>query len=218
VVKAFLGEHPDHPATAPVHGRGFANHDARLERVLDVIEAPHPAAELLFEARHVLPSGLVRLPRDDPDQLQLVGVVGVDDRLHRPLEHVVGLGVGGHDAEMEELERVGAGPERWLAAESEPVLPHVPPHPQHGAVDARHDADRAEHPVGVEDQHHDRHENRPGELENDRDPGRREQHDPGERAGRRLEGAGAKLPQGPLPGRRHRRGGGYRHGPIMAWE
>src|SRR5207249_6548112 len=49
-VKAFIGEDPDHPAAAPVHRGGFADDDARLQRVLDVIEAAQPVSKLLFRS------------------------------------------------------------------------------------------------------------------------------------------------------------------------
>ncbi len=102
----LLRQHPDHPASAPVHGGGFADDDPRLQRILDVVEAFQPAAELFFQPGHVLPARLVGLARNDADHRQLSGVVRIDDRLHGALEHVVRLRVGRDDAEVVVLERV----------------------------------------------------------------------------------------------------------------
>ena len=105
-VEALLGEDPHHPATAPVHSRRLADDDARLEGIFDVIEAAQAVSELLLQPGYVLPAGLVGLACDDADQLQLVGVVGIHDRLHRPLEDVVRLGVGRNHAEVQQLKRI----------------------------------------------------------------------------------------------------------------
>src|SRR5207245_8874145 len=80
-VEAFFCEHPHHPPAAPVHSGALADDDPRVERVFDVIEAANSAPELLLEPGDILPTALFRLPSDDPDQLQLVRVIGVDDRL-----------------------------------------------------------------------------------------------------------------------------------------
>ena len=217
-VVAGFSEDPDHPSTTPVHGRRLADHNAGLERVLDVIKAAQPVPEFLLESGDVLPAGLVGFAGDDADELQLVRVICVDDRLHRPFEHVVGLGVGRDHAQVEVLERVDITCRRLLAAHGEPVLFHVAPHPQHGAVDAGHDPNGPQHPVGVEDQHHDRDEEGPGRVKDDRDPGGRQQQDPRHEAWCRLEKAGAELAQRMLPNRRGRLGFDHGHEPIMAGE
>ena len=195
---AFLGQHPHHPAPAPVHGGGLADHDPRLQRILDVVEALQPAAELLLEPGHVLPSGLVGLPSDDPDHGQLGRVVRIDDRLDRALEHVVWLGVRRDDAQVVVLQRVVGARLLVGAACRQPVFGHVAAHPPERAVDPGHHCHRADQPVHVEDQDGGRDQQRSRRLEKDRNPGRRQQHDPGDKARRSLEKAGAELPQGVL--------------------
>ena len=218
-VEALLVEHAHHPAPAPVHRRRLPDHDARLERVFDVIEAAEPRPELLLQTSDVLPSGLVGLAGDDPDHLQLVRIVGVDDRLDRALEHVVRLGVGRDDRQVDVLQRVGAAFGAVLPAQLEPVRGHVAPHPHERAVHAGHDGDRAQDPVGVEDQHGGGDQQRPARLEDDRDPRRREQHDPGDGARKRLERAGAELAKCLLPGGRRRLLGlGHGHERIIPGE
>ena len=194
-VVAFLGQDAHHPAPAPVHGRRLADDDPRLERILDVIEAPELVAELLLEPSHVDPTRLVRLAGDDPDHLLVGRVVGVDDRLHRLLEHVVRLGVGRDDAQVDVLERVAKALHLVPVAQRQPVLSHVATHPRQRAVDPCHDGHRAQQPIDVEQQDDARHHESAGPRKDDRNPGRRQEQDPGNEPRRRLEEAGSELVQ-----------------------
>ena len=192
---ALIGQDPDHPAAAPVHRRGLADHDAGLERVFHVIEAAQPATELRLQARDVLPAWLIGVARDDRHHLQLVRIVGVDDRLHRALEHVVGLGVGGDDREMDVTKGVSVLGCPLFDAQRIPVANHVAAHPEQRAVHAPHDRDRPDEPVDVEEQHRSRHGEGAWPWKNDRYPRRGQEEDPRHQPGGGLEQARAKLAQ-----------------------
>ena len=201
-VVTLLGQHADHPASSPVHSGGLADHDSWLEWILDVIEASEAVAELLLQQGDVLPAGLVSLARDDPDHLQLGRIVGIHDRLHGLLEHVIGLGVSRNHAEMDVLEGIVAALISILDAGGQPVLLHVAAHTVHRAVDAAHDRDGPDEPVDVVDEDHAGDEQRPARMEDDRNPSRRKQEDPGGQTRRRLEQPIAELAHGLLEGRR----------------
>src|SRR5260370_1679402 len=90
-VVALLGQHADHPAPAPVHGRRLADDDPGLERILDAIETAQLVPELCLQAGHVLPTRLVGLARDYSGRLLFARWVGGTDRPDALLEHSIGL-------------------------------------------------------------------------------------------------------------------------------
>ena len=212
-VVALVGETLHHPAAAPVHGRRLADHDARLERVLDVVEAREPVAELLLQPGHVLPARLVRLAGDDADHLQLGRVVGLDDRLHRPLQHVVRLGVGRDDAEVGVLSGSAAPLGDGFPALLQPVHLHVTAQVAVGPPATPDDDRRAGEPVEVEDEDRDRHRQRPVVAEGERDPGGRQHQGPGQKTGCDLQHAVPRLQK--RPGLRRAPGGGDRAGRLL---
>ena len=196
-VVAFRAQPPVHVTAAPVHGRRLAGNQGRLHGVFDVVEPGQLVAELLLQPGHVPPAGLVRYPRDDPDQLQLLRVAGVDDGLNSGLQHVVGLGVGRDHAQVVVVQRVRPALDSRLSlAKAQPVGPHGAPHPEVDAPDPGDHDRRAQEPVEVEDQDRHRHEDRPVAAEGDRDPGRGKQQDPGDQPGGGLQEAVSELLKG----------------------